>query len=73
VLICSSISVIDSSGLESLDEILYRLEKASIKLHLAEIKGPVMDKLKGTAFLNKLGEDNIYLSTHQAMQNLKKY
>lgn len=71
VLICSSISVIDTSGLESLDDILYRLNKANVELHLAEIKGPVMDKLRGTDFLNNLGEQNVFLSTHQAMQALK--
>ena len=71
VLICSSISFIDTSALESLDDILYRLEKANIQLHLAEIKGPVMDKLRDTAFLKKIGEENIFLSTHQAMGSLK--
>ncbi|HIG79784.1 MAG TPA: sulfate permease [Cycloclasticus sp.] len=71
VLICSSISVIDTSGLESLDNILYRLNKANVKLHLAEIKGPVMDKLRGTDFLNNLGEKSVFLSTHQAMLALK--
>ena len=72
VLICNSISYIDTSALESLDDIHYRLEKAGIKLHLAEIKGPVMDKLNKTEFIEKLGAENIYLSTHQAMQSLKK-
>jgi len=71
VIICSSISFIDTSALESLDSILYRLEKADIQLHLAEIKGPVMDKLRTTAFLKKIGEDNVFLSTHQAMTILK--
>jgi len=72
VLICSSISVIDTSALESLDDILYRLEKADIQLHLAEIKGPVMDKLRDTELLKKIGEENIFLSTYQAMNSLKK-
>ena len=72
VLICSSISVIDSSALESLDNILYGLNKANITLQLAEIKGPVMDKLSKTEFLKKIGEKNIYLSTHQAIESLKK-
>lgn len=71
LLICSSISFIDSSALESLDNILYRLEKAGIQLHLAEVKGPVMDKLKTTTFIHKLGCDNVFISTHQAIQTLK--
>lgn len=72
VLICSSISFIDTSALESLDDILYRLEKADIQLHLAEIKGPVMDKLRNTEFLEKIGEKNIFLSTHQAIKSLER-
>ncbi|PCI17757.1 MAG: hypothetical protein COB62_07360 [Piscirickettsiaceae bacterium] len=72
VLICSSISFIDTSALESLDNIHYRLDKAGISLNLAEIKGPVMDKLQKTAFINRLGADRIFLSTHQAMQTLKE-
>ncbi len=71
VLVCSSISFIDTSALKSLDDILYRLEKANITLHLAEIKGPVMDKLRGSNFLKKIGEENVFLSTHQAIQALK--
>jgi len=72
VLICNSISFIDSSALESLDVILYHLQKADIQLHLAEVKGPVMDKLKTTAFIKKIGPDNIFISTHQAVQHLKQ-
>jgi len=72
VLICSSISSIDTSALESLDNILFRLEKANVQLHFAEIKGPVMDKLRSTNLIKKIGEENIFLSTHQAIQALKK-
>lgn len=71
VLICSSISYIDTSGLESLDNIHYRLDKIGVKLHLTEVKGPVMDKLKTTDFIAKIGKENISLSTHQAIQSLK--
>jgi len=71
LLICSSISFIDTSALESLDNTHYHLEKADIKLYFAEIKGPVMDKLRGTDFLRKIGQENIFLSTHQAVQSLK--
>ncbi|PHS73176.1 MAG: sodium-independent anion transporter [Cycloclasticus sp.] len=71
VLICSSISVVDTSALESLGDILYGLETAGVKLHLAEIKGPVMDKLKETDFIKRIGEESIFLSTHHAMCSLK--
>jgi len=72
LLICSSISFIDTSALESLDNTFYHLEKADIKMHFAEIKGPVMDKLRNTAFIKKIGEENVFLSTHKAFQTLKE-
>lgn len=72
VLICSSISFIDSSALESLDSLSYRLEQAGVLIHLAEVKGPVMDKLKRSEFVERIGEDRIFLSTHQAMMTLSE-
>lgn len=72
VLICSSISFIDSSALESLDSLSYRLEQAGVLMHLAEVKGPVMDKLKRSEFVERIGEDRIFLSTHQAMMTLSE-
>ena len=70
LLICSAINFIDASALETLEDLLRELQDAGVQLHLAEVKGPVMDRLKGTSFINRLGEDNVYLSTHQAMQAL---
>jgi SulP family sulfate permease len=42
-----------------------------VEFHLAEIKGPVMDRLKTIGFVDKIGADHIHLSTHEAMQALK--
>lgn len=70
VLVCSSISFIDSSALESLELIIERLRNAGVTLHLAEIKGPVMDHLKKTDFLSRLGEGKVFLSTHEAVEYL---
>lgn len=43
---CSSISNIDASALETLEEINSDLNKLKIQMHLTEVKGPVMDRLK---------------------------
>ena len=45
---------IDLSALEALQEINRRLLAADIKLHLSEVKGPVMDALQRSHFLDKL-------------------
>ena len=38
---------------------------------LADIKGPVMDRLKSIGFVDHLGEDHFFLSTHDAMLALE--
>ena len=70
VLVLSGVAAIDASGLELLESLTHSLDSAGMTLHLAEVKGPVMDKLQGTVFLQALGEGRIHLSTEQAVQAL---
>jgi SulP family sulfate permease len=70
VLIGAAINFVDASALETLEALLRELRAAGVMLHLAEIKGPVMDRLERGGFVEKLGAEHIYLSTHQAMQAL---
>ncbi|NNG76716.1 sulfate permease [Acinetobacter sp. ANC 4277] len=69
VINCSSISAIDFSALEMLEDINAEFRKLNIKLHFSEIKGPVMDKLQHSKLLKHLS-GQIYLSHFQAMQQL---
>ncbi len=69
VLQCSAINDIDASALESLEAIDQRLQDAGVRLHLSEIKGPVMDRLQGTDFLRHLS-GKVYLSHYQAVSEL---
>ena len=69
VLQCSAINSIDASALESLEAIDSRLRASGILLHLSEVKGPVMDKLKNTHFLRDLS-GKVYLTHFQAVQDL---
>ncbi|AOF84030.1 sulfate permease family protein [Hydrogenophaga sp. RAC07] len=69
VLQCSAINDIDASALESLETINHRLRDAGVRLHLSEVKGPVMDRLKDTHFLHDLGGE-VFLTHHQAMRQL---
>lgn len=70
VLICSAINDIDASALETLERLVAELNQAGIGFHLAEVKGPVMDRLQRIGFIDQIGLDHVYLSTHQAMQSL---
>ena len=69
VINCSSISSIDLSAVEMLEDVNAELNKLNIKLHLSEIKGPVMDKLQHSKLLKHLS-GKIYLTHFQAMQQL---
>ena len=69
VLACQAVNLIDASALESLEVINERLSAAGVKLHLSEVKGPVMDRLKCSELPANLGGD-IYLSTFDAWQAL---
>jgi len=69
VLMCPAINSIDLSALEALQEINRRLLAADIKLHLSEVKGPVMDALQRSHFLDKLA-GKVFLNHHAAVQEL---
>lgn len=69
VLQCSAINDIDASALESLEAIDQRLGDAGARLHLSEVKGPVMDRLQSTDFLKTLS-GKVYLSQYQAISEL---
>ncbi len=71
VLMCSAVNAIDMSALESLEAIQHRLTSMGVRLHLSEVKGPVMDRLAGTEFLEHL-TGAVYLSQHQAIQAVRQ-
>ena len=69
VLQCTAVNVIDASALESLEAINERLHAAGVTLHLSEVKGPVMDGLRRTHFLDDLN-GRVFLTQVDAMQAL---
>lgn len=70
VLMCSAVNMIDASALESLEEINHRLKDAGITLHLSEVKGPVMDRLRRSHFLDEL-TGGVHLSQYDAIRALE--
>ena len=69
VLMCSACNTIDYSALEVLEAINGHLRDLNIAFHLSEVKGPVMDLIKDTGFLEHL-TGNVYLSQYQAYMDL---
>ncbi len=71
VLIMSAVNFIDASALETLETLIERLHDSGVTLHMAEVKGPVMDKLQRVNFEDTLSQGHVYLSTHEAIADLK--
>ncbi|SFM03275.1 SulP family inorganic anion transporter [Shimia aestuarii] len=71
VLMCSAVNEIDMSALESLEEINHRLKDMGISLHMSEVKGPVMDRLKRSHFLDDM-TGQVFLSQYDAWAALAR-
>jgi sulfate permease, SulP family len=69
VMMCPAVNHIDASALESLETINRNLKDGGIKLHLSEVKGPVMDRLKRSHLLEEL-TGKVFLSQFEAYQAL---
>ena len=65
VLMFSAVNTVDYSALESLEAINDRLKDMGIGLHLSEVKGPVMDRLKASHLLQHLN-GRVFLSQYDA-------
>jgi len=70
VLICTAINFIDASALETLTDLRTRIQEAGVELYLTEVKGPVMDRLADTEFLEQLGRDRVFFTTQDAYEML---
>ncbi|WP_106752874.1 SulP family inorganic anion transporter [Pannonibacter carbonis] len=69
VLMCPAVNVIDASAFETLEELNRRLKDSGVKFHLSEVKGPVMDRLQQTDFLEHLTGE-VFLTQYQAFCTL---
>ena len=65
VLMCSAVNDVDASALESLKMINQRLNDAGVRLHLSEVKGPVLDRLARSQLLREL-TGQVFLSQYDA-------
>ena len=66
---CPAVNHIDMSALETLETINRRLKEVGVTLHLSEVKGPVMDRLRRSEFLDEL-TGKIFLSHYEAIVSL---
>jgi SulP family sulfate permease len=71
VLVLSAVNAIDTSALFGLMELNGTLANRGVMLHLAEVKGPVLDRLRGSALLQALS-GRLFLSTANAWDALAR-
>jgi SulP family sulfate permease len=71
ILMCPAVNAIDMSALESLEAINERLKLSGVTFNLSEVKGPVMDRLLKSHFLEEL-TGKVFLSQHQAVCEITK-
>ena len=69
ILECPAVNTIDASALESLEAINHRLKDGGITLHLSEVKGPIMDRLQRSHFLNNL-TGKVHLTQYDAVASI---
>ena len=65
LMILSAVNQLDSTALAMLTDMQKGLAARNITLQFAEIKGPVLDRLRSTPLGEKM-HDQIFLSTHEA-------
>ena len=69
LMICTATNFIDTSGLEMLETLSENLEEVGVTLHLAEVKGPVMDRLQETGFYKRM-QGQVFFTTDIAFSEL---
>jgi len=72
VLLFNSVSHIDSTALEALENLNHSLQKDNIILNLSDVKGPVMDKLQQTDFLEAIKPGKVFFKTADVVRELAK-
>jgi SulP family sulfate permease len=72
LLVLSAVNHVDATALEVLGELERSLERRGVQLALAEVKGPVADRLAATALGRRLA-GRTFLSTQQAFDDYEAF
>jgi SulP family sulfate permease len=70
ILIFTSVSNIDLTALEALEHLNRALQETHITLYLTEVKGPVLDKLNRTNFVDQIKPGKVFFCTEDAIAEL---
>jgi len=70
VLVMSAVNLLDATAVEVFAELNHDLAEQGVRLHLAEIKGPVQDRLMRSTLWSSLS-GKVYLSANAAYEDLR--
>jgi len=68
IIVANGINDIDASGEETLSLLVDRVRSAGVNISLSGVNESVMEVLRRTYFIEKLGEDNIYPTMEKAIE-----
>lgn len=70
ILDMESINSIDTSALQMLEQVINEMKLEHIELLLAEVKGPVRDKLFKSGLVEKLGDQHMFVTIYDAVHHV---
>ncbi|MEX0904161.1 MAG: solute carrier family 26 protein [Balneolaceae bacterium] len=73
ILDASAIHFIDSTGISTLQEVIYDLKSREIDFYIAGAIGPVRDKLKVCGIVEIMGKDNFFFDVSGALSCYREY
>ena len=71
VLVMSAVNLMDTTAVEVFAELNQDLAERGIRLHLAEVRGPVQDRLQRSALWSSLS-GQVFLSANAAFEQLRQ-
>lgn len=63
---------IDSSGLHSLNNLIYSLDKIWIKIYISSLRVPIVEKLHRSWFIGTMKKKNIVTKVKEALEKIEK-
>jgi SulP family sulfate permease len=72
VLVMSGVGFVDSSALSSLQVAAENLRASGVTIHLADVKGPVMDRLRRTKIFEQLAPGQVFPTPQVAVTALSR-
>ena len=68
LMVCSSVNMIDATGIQMLHRLNANLKAAGIKLSLCDVKGTLLPRLHSAGLIEKLGGEH-FMSADRAMKH----